>query len=99
MKLSNTHKAILFTIVPFLVIFALEPLYRDSLYEKTLNDVPRMQLKKRLHSFFLNITRLGGAELSIVFLIVLFNLTNKLKALYIWAAFGFVCFINVGILK
>jgi hypothetical protein len=58
-----------------------------------------MQLKKRLYGFFNTITKIGEAEVAIVLLIVIFNLTNKLKALYIWAAFGFICYINVGILK
>jgi len=39
---------------------------------------------------------LGEAQVAIFLLIVVFNLTNKLKALYIWAAFGFVCYTNVG---
>jgi len=42
---------------------------------------------------------MGEAEVAIVLLIVVFNLTNKLKALYIWGAFGLVCYFNVGILK
>lgn len=58
-----------------------------------------MQLKKRLDGFFKNITALGEVEISIIALVVIFNTTNKMKALYIWAAFGFVCFLNVGVFK
>jgi len=58
-----------------------------------------MQLKKRLYGFFKTITMMGEAEISIFFLVILFNFTNKLKALYIWASFGLICFINVGVLK
>jgi membrane-associated phospholipid phosphatase len=42
---------------------------------------------------------LGEVEISIVALVVIFNITNKMKALYIWAAFGFICFLNVGVFK
>ena len=99
MKLVTNQKLIIAAFLTLFIIFAIEPLYRDSLFEKTLNDVPRMQLKKRLFGFFLGVTRLGEASLSIIILIVIFNLTNKLKALYLWAAFGLLCYINVGILK
>ena len=58
-----------------------------------------MQLKKRLYGFFKGITLLGEVEISIFVLVIIFNVTNKMKALYIWAAFGFVCFMNVGIFK
>lgn len=89
----------LFAVLPLALIILIEPLYRDSLYEKTLDNVPRMQMKKRLYGFFSAITRMGEAEISIVMLIAIFNLTNKLKAVYIWAAFGLVCFLNVGVFK
>jgi hypothetical protein len=56
-------------------------------------------MKKRLYGFFSTITRMGEAEVSIILLVAVFNLTNKLKALYIWMAFGFACFLNVGVLK
>jgi hypothetical protein len=82
-----------------LLILAVEPLYRDSLYQKTLDEVPRMQLKKRLYGFFKGITFMGEAEICIVMLVLIFNFTNKLKALYIWAAFGLICFLNVGVFK
>jgi hypothetical protein len=99
MKLTSTQKSLLLGILPFLLIFSWEPLYRDSLFQKTLHDVPRMQLKKRLHGFFNAISMVGEAQVAIVVLVAVFNLTNKMKALYIWAAFGFVCYINIGILK
>ncbi len=42
---------------------------------------------------------IGEGGVAIVLLIAVFNMTNKLKALYIWAAFGLVCFLNVGVFK
>ena len=96
---TQFQKIMLFAVLPILLIFCIEPLYRDSLYQKTLDEVPRMQLKKRLYGFFQTITFLGEAEICIIMLVFIFNLTNKLKALYIWAAFGFICYLNVGVLK
>ena len=89
----------LFAILPLIIILATEPIYRESLFQKTLDEVPRMQLKKRLYGFFKGISFLGEVEISIVALVIIFNVTNKMKALYIWAAFGFVCYLNVGVFK
>lgn len=35
----------------------------------------------------------------LVGLVVIFNLVHKMKALYIWSAFGLICYFNTGILK
>ena len=89
----------LFGELPLFLILLIEPLYRESLFQKTLDEVPRMQLKKRLYGFFKGITFLGEVEISIITLVIIFNVTNKMKALYIWAAFGFICYLNVGVFK
>lgn len=34
--------SVLIVIVPILIVFGIEPLYRQSLYDKTLEDVPNM---------------------------------------------------------
>ena len=42
---------------------------------------------------------LGEGPVPVFFLVILFNLTNKMSAFYMWAAFGFICWFNAGILK
>ena len=42
---------------------------------------------------------LGEGPVPVFFLVIFFNLTNKMSALYMWAAFGFICWFNAGILK
>jgi hypothetical protein len=90
---------LIFGVLPIIVVIAIEPLYRDSLYAKTLAEVPRMQSKKKLFGFFNGISMIGEAQVPLIGLLVVFNLINKIKALYLWAAFGLVCFINTGVLK
>lgn len=81
------------------MVFALEPLYRESLFDKTIADVPKMQLKKRLQGMFEKISFVGEVEVSILMLFIIFNVMHKMKALYIWVAYGFMCFMNAGVLK
>ena len=56
-------------------------------------------MKKRLFGFFEGITLLGEAYLPLFFLVIVFNVTHKISALYMWIAFGFICYLNTGILK
>jgi hypothetical protein len=99
MNLSTIKQALLFGALPLLLIIAFEHLYKNSMFESTLNDVPKMQLKKRMAGFFTIFSSLGESHLPIIILITLFNLTNKMKALSLWFSFGFLCYLNSGILK
>ncbi|CDW77936.1 pap2 superfamily phosphatase [Stylonychia lemnae] len=86
-------------LVLFIIIIELEPFYRKSLFDMTLEDVPRMQQKKRLQSFFEGVTLLGEGQVPMVGLVIVFNLTNKISALYIVASFGFIVFLNASVMK
>lgn len=95
MKQTESWKSIILCVVlPISLVFIIEPFYRDSLFNQTLQDVPHMQQKKRLHSFFSIITFLGEAYLPLIVLALVYNLTNKMSALYIVSAFGFICYLN-----
>lgn len=52
-----------------------------------------------MQGFFEAITFLGEVHVPMAMLVVLFNLSHKMKVLYIWMAFGFICYLNSGILK
>ncbi len=69
----------------------MEPLYRTSLYQKTLKDVPKMQQKKSLQEFFMEISWLG-IEPPFLITLILFNLVSKINALYIWTAFSWALY-------
>ena len=99
MKLSSNLKALIAILLIFVAIFSIEPLYTDALYDQTLADVPRMQMKKRLYGFFEIFTQLGETTVPIMVMTVLFNVTHKMKALYVWIIFGFACYLNASILK
>ena len=104
MKLDDKYKTslksfLIYGLLPLILVVAIEPLYKASLYQKTLLEVPRMQQKKRLEGFFSFMTALGEFEVPMIVCMVLFNLTHKMKAVYIFFAFGFYCYLNSGILK
>ncbi len=69
------------------------------MFDLTIDDVPKMQQKKRLYGFFENISFLGEAYIAMVALVFAFNLTNKMSALYLFSSYGFICFINAGFFK
>ena len=58
-----------------------------------------MQQKKRLYGFFEKITFLGEAYIPMLALVLIFNLTNKMSAVYIFAAFGLICYLNTAVFK
>lgn len=41
-----------------------------------------------------NMSELGDATLPFIGIIVVFNLCHKMNALYIWASFAFICYLN-----
>ena len=58
-----------------------------------------MQKKKRLEGFFENISLVGEAFIPIAGLALIFNLCHKMSAVYIFAAFGFICYLNTSVMK
>ena len=72
---------------PFAICFALEMLYRNSLYEASLVDQPKMQKHKKLHNFFTLISE--GAEWYVHLIggALMFNLVPKASALYIYTSY------------
>jgi membrane-associated phospholipid phosphatase len=97
--LNSLKRFVLYGILPLCALIAVEPFYRERLFQKTLEDVPKMQQKKRLYGFFESVTALGEFQIVLVGLIIAFNVTGKMKALYIWAAMGFCAYVNTGIMK
>ena len=95
MNLTTGKSLLLLVVLPLLLVFVLEPFYRHPLFQLTLEDVPRMQTKKRLFGFFTAITFLGEAHIPLfAMFVIVFNTTHKLSALYIIASFGFICYLN-----
>lgn len=92
-------KGVWFAVLALLLVIALERWYADSLFQKTLDEVPRMQERKRLQGFFQTITAMGEFKVYMLALMVVFNTTHKLKALYIVAAFSLESYLNSGVFK
>jgi len=92
-------KGVWFAVLALLLVIALERWYADSLFQKTLDEVPRMQERKRLQGFFQTITSMGEFKVYMLGLMVVFNTTHKLKALYIVAAFSLESYLNSGVFK
>jgi nitrate reductase NapE component len=95
MALNKTFSFLLFGIFPLILIFALETQYRGPLYEKTLNDVPAMQKKKRIYNFMFNVSFLAEFIIPPLALIGVYNLVNKLSSVYIWSSIAFAVYLNI----
>ena len=52
-----------------------------------------------MQGFFEGITFLGEGWVPTVALVIVFNLTHKMSALYLWTSFGMICYLNAAILK
>jgi len=71
---------------PFVLCLAFEMLYRSSLYDASLVDMPKMQKHKKLHNFFVMISEGGEWYVYFIGWAVLFNLVPKASALYLFTA-------------
>jgi hypothetical protein len=81
--------ALKMVIGPFAICFALELMYRNSLYAASLEDQPKMQKHKKLHHFFVMISEGGEWYVHLICGAVVFNIVPKAAALYIWTSYYF----------
>jgi len=77
--LVKTAKSV---VLPLAICFLLEILYRDALWQKTLEDTPVMQKKTKMLPFFRTISDFGKGEILVGIYAVLFNVMSKPAALY-----------------
>lgn len=87
----DTAKQIAFGVIfPLVAVFGLELLYRDTLFETTLRDVPLMQAKAKLRPLMENISTVGGMPATFFVLVVASNLMSKPAAFYLISGVLFV---------
>jgi membrane-associated phospholipid phosphatase len=67
-------------------------MYRDPLWEQSLQDVPEMQKKTKMLSFFKMISSFGKGRILLVIYAVLFNVMSVPGALYFACAISFTNF-------
>jgi membrane-associated phospholipid phosphatase len=77
-------------VLPLVAVFGLELLYRDTLFETTLRDVPLMQAKGKLRPLMENISTVGGMPATFFVLVVASNLMSKPAAFYLISGVLFV---------
>lgn len=85
-------KVLLEVALPLVLVFGFELLYRDSLFQTTLMDVPEMQTKKKLKPLMTKISAMGGFHATFAVMVVAFNLMSKPAAFYLISGTMFVQF-------
>jgi hypothetical protein len=76
--------------LPLSIIFGLELLYRDPLFESTLRDVPLMQAKEKLRPLMQNVSLVGGMHANFLVVMTAINLMSKPAAFYFISSVLFV---------
>ncbi len=81
-------------LLPLMLIFGLEMLYRDTLFSASLKDIPLMQANPKLKPLMQNISWAGGMPATILVLAVALNLMSKPAAYYLISGVTFVQYIT-----
>ncbi len=79
--------------LPLILVFVAELLYREPLWELSLQDAPEMQKKTKMLSFFRTVSALGKGEVLLGVYAILFNVMSKTAALYFACAIALTNFI------
>lgn len=81
-------------IIPAFVVIIAEQLYRQSLFDQSLTDIPRMQEKQSLMPMFQTITAIGCFEVNFLIVAAAFNFMSKIAFLYLICVFSFLNYLN-----
>ena len=79
--------------LPLIVVFLLELIYREPLWELSMKDAPEMQKKTKMLSFFRTVSAVGKGNLLLSIYAILFNVMSKPAALYFACAIALTNFI------
>lgn len=89
--MDTAKKITVGVVLPFVAIIALELLYRDSLFETSLNDIPLMQAKTKLRPLMERISFIGSVEANFLVLAFVSQLMSKPAFIYLISG---VCFVQ-----
>ena len=81
-------------VLPLVVVFLTEPLYRKPLYEESLKLTPEIQTYDSWKPFMLFVSALGTGKIYASFTAISFNLIPKPAALYLWSGIAFASYTN-----
>lgn len=76
-------------VLPLAVVFLIEPLYRDYLYDLSLKLTPELQKQESLKSIMKVISGMGSGQFYGFVLVFIFNTVAKPAALYMICACSF----------
>ena len=96
--MDNVKKIIFQVVLPLSIIFGAELLYRDSLFQASLTDIPLMQAKTKLRPLMENVSLVGGTSATFIVLMVASNLMSKPAGLYLVSGVLFVQYL-IDVLK
>ena len=85
---------LLTVVLPLAVVFGTEPLYRDTLYQTSLDIAPDLQKMEEVNFVLKGISRLGKNGAMGMYLTIVFNVTPKPVALYITCGFCFCYYLT-----
>jgi len=63
--MDSIKKILVQVIISLLLIFGTEPLYRDSLFQSSLEDIPQMQAKPKIAHLMKNVSFLGSMPVNL----------------------------------
>jgi hypothetical protein len=87
-------KKIASAFLPLIVVFGLEMLYRDSMFERSIVDIPEMQSKHKLKPLMQNVNLVGSMPVTFGVVVLAINLMSKPASFFFVSGLMFVQFVS-----
>lgn len=81
-------------ILPLILVFGLEMIVSDSLFERSLIDIPEMQVKHKLKPLMQNVGLIGSMPVTFGVVVLAINLMSKPASFFFVSGLMFVQFLS-----